>query len=124
MTGSAPHLNEQVVTVLNGWRTSRAGTGGRGLIQEFHESHEGHDIGGVRTSHIKAGVAFRRAVGGAIRIFFALIRKIVIGYAHLHVVRLAREDLERFVLRLPSEPRDGAVVAVRVQVSLDAEESF
>jgi hypothetical protein len=43
------------------------------------------------------------------------------GDAHLHVVGLAREDEQRFVLRLPAEPGDRAVVAAPIDAPADTE---
>src|SRR5258708_7134861 len=39
----------------------------------------------------------------------------IIGHAHFNVVRLAREDRQRLVLRLPSEASDGSIVTTPVR---------
>src|ERR1700746_2045092 len=44
------------------------------------------------------------------------IREEFVGNAHLDVVSLSGEDLQRFVLGFPSESRDGAIVAAGVGV--------
>jgi hypothetical protein len=117
----ASNLDEYVLAILNGRGTGGAGAGGRGLIQEFHESHERQDVGGIRASNIEARRALRCSVGGAIGILFALIGEILIGHAHLHVVCFACEDLKRFVLCLPPKARDSAIVATGIHVTIDAE---
>ena len=50
--------------------------------------------------------------------------KYLVGDAHFDVVGLAGENLERFVLRLPAEAGDGAVVAAVVGMAGDAEAAF
>ena len=47
------------------------------------------------------------------------VGKELVGDAHFHVVGLAGEHQQRLVLRLPSEARDGAVVAVVVGLAGD-----
>ena len=44
----------------------------------------------------------------------------VVGHPHLDVVRFTGEDGQRFILRLPSEAGDGAVVAAPVRHAADA----
>src|SRR5262249_25115871 len=56
-------------------------------------------------------------------IFFPGRLKQLVGNAHLDVIGLAGEHRQRFVLRLPAEPSDRAVVAAAVRVPSDAEGS-
>src|SRR5215471_9388210 len=74
------------------------------------------NIRGVETSDI-----VRLALDRGAR--WSLVRglgKKVIRHAHFHVVGLAGKDRDGFVLRLPTEARDGAVVAAAIRNSLDA----
>src|SRR5207245_2262415 len=52
----------------------------------------------------------------------ALDRKQLVGDPHLDVVRLAGEEEQRLVLRLPAEPGDASVVPVPVGTTADAED--
>src|SRR5579864_8068199 len=99
------------MAVLNGNRASGTGTCWSWLIEKFHESHERHDIGRIHAPHVETGFIFRRSVGRAVRVFLALVRKILIGDAHFDVIGLAREYRERLVLRLPAEAGHGAIAA-------------
>src|SRR3981189_1721609 len=56
--------------------------------------------------------------------FLALTLEVFIGDAHLHVIGLTRKNQERLVLRLPAEARDGAIVTVGVDMTLDAVTGF
>ena len=55
------------------------------------------------------------------RCFVPCGREHVVGDAHLDVVGLAGEDGQRFVLRLPAEAGDGAVIAAPVRHPADPE---
>ena len=47
----------------------------------------------------------------------ALLREQLVRDSHLHVVRLAREHEQGFVLRLPSEARNGSVVCTAIRIA-------
>src|ERR1043166_5503513 len=66
-------------------------------------------------------MVLRRGVEPAASHGASLVREHLVRYALLNVVGFAREDQQRFVLRLPPEPGDAAVVACPVCVSADAE---
>ncbi len=51
----------------------------------------------------------------------AFVGEQLVGHADFDVVGLAGENFQRFVLRLPAEARDGAVVAAVVGMAGDAE---
>jgi len=58
------------------------------------------------------------------RIAVALILEELVGDAHFHVVGFAGEQQQRFVLRLPTEPRDRAVISVVIETSGNASARF
>ena len=75
-------------------------------------------IVGIRAGHV-VGRRFLGAV--AIGVFFGGGRKQLVGDPHFDVVGLGRKHRERLVLRLPAEPRDGAVIAAAVRMAGDTE---
>src|SRR5262249_52519205 len=56
-------------------------------------------------------------------IFFCRCRERLIGYSHLNVICLSSEDRYRFVLALPPESSDGAVIPASIWVPFDSNES-
>src|SRR6266478_3844048 len=87
----------------------------RGLIEEAHETHECHNVGGV-AAVFKVGVIFSKKVGRTFRVFFSFIRENLIGDTHLDVVCLAGKDEKRLVLCFPSETSHCSVVTVPVHM--------
>src|SRR4029077_17373474 len=51
------------------------------------------------------------------RSLVALLREQLVRDSHLHVVRLAREHEQGFVLCLPSETRNGSVVCTAIRIA-------
>src|SRR5215813_11420334 len=105
----------------------------RRSVGEAHQELELHPIGQDVERIAKSfvlGIIFLRA-DGVIRfrllralaagILFLGGRKSFVGNPHLYVVCLTREDGDRFVLGLPPEARDGAVVAAAIGMAFDAE---
>ena len=120
MTQSASRRSEQAASIGDGRHADIAIRAYRcRLIQKLHERHEGHNVGGVRAADGKTGVALRRAIRCALRVFLALVLEVFIADAHLHAIGLTRENQQRLVLRLPAEPCDGAIVAIRIDVTSD-----
>ncbi len=66
----------------------------------------------------------RRVVGMVLQrsvadwVLFRSLWKQLVGNAHFDVVGFAGEHRQRFVLRLPAEARDGAVVPAAVRYAL------
>ena len=52
---------------------------------------------------------------------WAILCEQQVGDTHLHVVGFAGKDVQRFVLRLPAETADGAIVAIAIESAGDAE---
>ena len=53
----------------------------------------------------------------AVRVVLPLILEQVVGHADLDIVRFTGEQQQRLVLRLPTEARDCAVIAVVIKAS-------
>src|ERR1043166_5336242 len=85
------------------------GSSGHGRCGEPQENGEGRYVSRV-AADILGGL-----VEGAARYSIALVGEDFVGYAHLHVVGLAREDQERFILRFPTGTHDAAIVAADVE---------
>ena len=102
-----------------------AGVGGarkRMNIVKLTMSDEKSDAGAFAIGLVdQIGLAFRSAVQLAARIAFPLVGEIVVGDALLDIVGFAREDHQGLVLGLPAKSGDGAVVAVAVEASGDAQ---
>src|SRR5262252_9630974 len=119
----AADLHEEVLAVGDGGGAARHRLGRQGRSEEAHEGGEllrtAHGLGG------RGGVRVRDVVrhGGelAARRLLALLGEELVRDALLDVVRLAREDQERLVLRLPAEARDRAVVAAGVGRASDVD---
>ena len=121
--GVAHGAAESVEMTLAPLVVDRLGSGGRAAgREEAHEGGEGFDIGG--SAGDGAGVIFGEGVGSAGGVLFALGGEEFVGDAFLYVVGFAAEREERFVLRLPTEAGDGAVVAAGVEGPADAEGLF
>ena len=112
--------------------------------QQAHEHGELHHVAGnlrVLREGVRAG-GLRREVGRVLRVAVAaqiqaaggqagalliltrqgsLVLENLVGNAHLDVVGLTREQLQGFVLGLPAEAGNGAVIAVVVERAADAE---
>ncbi len=78
-------------------------------------------IAGEREVGFVLGSGIVKAGGGRI---VAFVGEVLVGDAHFDVVGLAGENLQRFVLRLPAEAGNGAVVAAVVGMAGDAELAF
>ena len=106
-------------------RAGRCGGCGSGWGQHAHEGGKGFDIredrrvgiAGSRGSRREVDGVLRRGIKEAARRFVALLREKLVGDAHLDVVGLPREHEKRFVLRLPSKTRNGAIVGTEVHIS-------
>src|SRR5215510_11838715 len=106
---------------------------GRRPVSEAHHELELHPIGqdverivkafvlGIIFLHADGVIRFRLLRTLAARILFLCGRKSFVGNPHLHVVSLTRKNGDRFVLGLPPEARDGAVVAAAIGMAFDAE---
>src|ERR1700690_2004393 len=107
---------------------------GLGLSKFAHEDRECEPVRYLMLRVVESLVARIRDIGAGdvVRLVYPLRagrglvgagRKKIVGPPHLHVVGLAGEHRPRFVLRLPSKARDGAVVAAAVGHAADAERS-
>ncbi len=136
MTKRAADGAKEPATISDRGCSSRGGSGGRGLVQELHEDIEQTDVtgdgggaGAVGVGNV-LGVADPsevQAVGRkpASELVLtrqrAILREQFVGDTHFHVVGLTGEDHQRLVLGLPTKTADGAIVAVVVKRSADAE---
>jgi hypothetical protein len=91
--------------------------------QEAHEKAEALHIahGFLGLMGIEIDLRFQDAIGGTLRILFALILENLVGHAHLSVVGFAGEESEGFVLRFPAESGHRTVIAVGVDMPGDAQ---
>src|SRR5258708_39227603 len=95
---------------------------GGGRSGESHKSREIDDVGGRGTSvGCDVGMVFRRRIENAPRYRGPLIFEYFVGHALFHVIGFARKDLKRFVLGLPAEASNGAIVAGGIEPSADPE---
>src|SRR5216684_2136545 len=121
MAERAPGIGEQLSAPCNRIGPSRCIGRRRRCRQEAREEGELFD----RADHLESRLAIglgdvvgnRRKL--ASRGFIALGLKQLVADTHFHVVRLAGEQQEGFVLGLPSKPRDRAVIAVVVRLAGD-----
>ncbi len=77
-----------------------------------------HDVtGNLVAGKGEVGSVLRRGIKNTSRgRSAALIREQFVGHSHFDVVGFAGKDFQRFVLRLPPEPRHGAIVPAEVGV--------
>ena len=122
MAGRAAAGTEQGGTVVDGRRTAYSHCARRsGRSEESHEVRKTDRVArdGLRLGALEIGVVVRSGDDLAdIRVwraaFTALVWKELVCDSLLHVVGLTGEDHERFVLSLPTEAGDRAVVAVPI----------
>src|SRR5262249_3074716 len=105
---------------------------GRRPVSEAHHELELHPIGQDVERIVKRLVVviiiisardvirFRLIWTLAARVLFRGGWKSFVGNPHLHVVSLARKNSDRFVLGLPPEARNRAVVAAAIGMAIDA----
>ncbi len=92
--------------------------GGHRCRQETHEDREPFDVT-ARIGIVGVGGVVRNRLELAGEVFFPLGLEQLVGDTLLDVVRLAREQKQRLVLRLPAETRDRAVIAVVIGLAGD-----
>ena len=131
MADRATHGAEQIASVVDGGcATRRGGRWSRGS-QQAHEDGKSYCVAGRadRVNGVEVGVVFRGGVDLAVsrqagRLSlarqWAFLGEYFIAHAHLHVIGFAGEDHQRFILGLPAETRDRAVVAVAIESARDA----
>src|SRR5262245_30032861 len=134
------HLRRMAQSASDAFKDDSASLGararmqvGRRSVSEAHHELELHPIGqdveriakpfvlGIILLHADGVIRFRLLRALAARILFLGRRKGFVGNPHLHVVSLTRKNGDRFVLGLPPEARDGAVVAAAIGMAFDAE---
>ena len=105
-----------------------------GRLRRHGRTQHAHEIG--ETFHVRQHCGIRRRQGAergrvvgchipeplAGRGLVPLLGKDQVGNAHFDVVGLGGEQQQRFVLGLPAEARDGAVIAAAIRVSRHAEQ--
>src|SRR6266446_3285341 len=136
MADRAAHGAKKPATISDRGCSTWRGSRGCGLIQELHEDIEQRsvtgDSGGVGAIGVGnvlgvAGPSEVQAVGrkSASQLVLArqrsILRKQFVGDPHFHVVSLTGEDHQRLVLRLPAKTANGAIVAVVIEGTADAE---
>ena len=136
MTGGATDRVKQAATVSDGGRTAGRSSGGGRLVQELHEGDEQPDVtrdcrsvGAIGVRDVLR-VAYAREVQAVGRKSAPeqiltrqrpVLRKQFVGDAHLNVVGLTGEDHQRLVLRFPTKPANGGVVAIVIEGAADSE---
>ena len=143
MAGCAAYRPEQRRSIGDRLRSSGNILRGHRRRQQPHELSEQHDIRrhlcvlrtlvGIRR-HVEVGrilgIAAPRkiqAIGGQ-SVALLLLRqrpllgKYLVGSSHLHVVSLAGEHQQRFVLRFPAKAGDRSIIAVAIECAADAED--
>ena len=90
--------------------------------EEAHERGEERDV--VLFTRLKVHTILGFRIEHATGKFVAFLGKDLVRNTHFDVVGLSRENRERLILRLPSEPGDGAVVVVRVESARDSQACF
>src|SRR5262249_28631633 len=105
---------------------------GRRTVSEAHHELELHPIGqdverivkpfviGIIFLHADGVIRFRLLRALAAGILFRGGWKSFVGNPHLHVVSLTSKNGDRFILGLPPEACDGAVVAAAIGMAFDA----
>ena len=116
--------------------TLRAGAWMRVWLRRIYESHQElklHPVSqdmlrivkaligwGADIIRLRAGDIVRLGLlrPSACRVFFRSGWKKLIGNPHFHIISFRREHGDRFILRLPTKPRDCVVIAAPIGVAL------
>src|SRR5207245_10958949 len=121
VTERTPDAHEQTAAVTDRGRATGCGQRRSGGRQESLEEGELLDPiqSGRGARDLGVGDVVRDSRELARRLFLALLLKQLVADPNLDVVRLAGGEKQGFVLRLPAEARDRAVVAVVVRTACD-----
>ena len=119
VTERAAGRRKQCSAVRDGGRISS----GRRWREEAHEDRELHDIARhvIGQRHAEVRVIFRNSIEEAPGRFVPLILKYFVGHPLLDVVRLARKELQRLVLRFPPNSRDRTVIAIGIRFAVNTQ---
>src|SRR5450755_5000230 len=121
MASCTTHADELV-----GVRGIRLGTRLRSWSRRSQKAHEIGEVCYIVKHRLvyqvaKVEDAIGRNGGGTIWTFVALVIEDEVGNSHFHGVGFGGVEKQRFVLRLPPEASNGAVVSIAVQLARNAE---